>query len=100
MKNVKCGRFDPKNAVDIAVSMELTNKEIAKISSKAKPVQKLELHVTIFVAASRQNDKNCVTRGIERDTIHIVHRRCLPNPQLKGNLNNFKLSKGRKRRKE
>ena len=30
-----------KKTVDIAVSMELTNKEIAKISSKAKPVQKM-----------------------------------------------------------
>lgn len=28
-----------KKVVDIAVNMELTNKEVAKISSKAKPVQ-------------------------------------------------------------
>ena len=56
-----------KKAVDIAVSMELTNKEVAKISSKAKPVQKWELHVTVFIAASRQNDfpQNCFHKNSE-----------------------------------
>ena len=37
---------------------------------------------------------------IEKHTlIHNVHKRCLPHLELKGNFNNRKLSKGRKREK-
>lgn len=72
-----------KKAVDIAVSMELTNKEIAKISSKAKPVQKWELHVTVFVAASRQNDlpQNCFHKNSECQKCHRKTHLNLQCPQ-------------------
>ena len=49
-----------KKAVDIAVGMELTEKEISEISSEPKTVQKVELHDPYFRCGRRNHlPENC-----------------------------------------
>ena len=97
-----------KKAVDIAVSMELTNKEIAKILVKLNlsknrncmlrfSLQQAGKMICHKIVSTKILSVRCV---IEKHTlIHNVHKRCLPHLELKGNFNNRKLSKGRKREK-
>ena len=96
-----------KKAVDIAVGMELTEKEISEISREPETVQKVELHDPCFRCGRRILYQEIVftkilsvTRANERATLVLnLHRRSLPSLQLKVNLSSRKLSKARKRKK-
>ena len=95
--------------MDIAVGMELTDKEISEISSEPKTVQKVDLHDPCFRCGRRNHlPENVftkilsVTRANERATLVLnVRRRSLPSPQLKENPSSpRKRKKGKKKKKD
>ena len=58
-----------KKAEDIAVSMELTEKEISEISSEPKTVQKADLHDPCFLCGRRNHlPENCFHKDSECHT--------------------------------
>ena len=61
--------FILKKAVDIAVGMELTQKEIPEISSEPKTVQKVDLHDPCFRCGRRNHlPENCFHKDSECHT--------------------------------
>lgn len=79
-----------KKAVDIAVSMELTEKEISEISSEPKTVQKADLHDPCFLCGHKDSEcHTCKQKG-------QISPQC-PQPEV--NPSNRKLSRERKRKK-
>ena len=68
-----------KKAVDIAVGMELTEKEISEISSELKPVQKVDVNDSCFRCGRRNHlPENCFHKDSE---CHTCKRKGHISPQ-------------------
>ena len=68
-----------RKAVDIAVGMELTEKEISEISSELKPVQKVDVNDPCFRCGRRNHlPENCFHKDSE---CHTCKRKGHISPQ-------------------